>query len=74
MDSITWMSYYLNECQTLSNTSQMTIFLSGRQRTGALCVQHSPTAAQRSRLMQHLSENVIFVFPVLPGSAKAQVT
>jgi len=21
----------------------MTIFLSGRQRTGALCVQHSPT-------------------------------
>ena len=53
----------------------MTIFLSGRQRTGALCVQHSPTAAaQRSRLMQHLSENVIFVFPVLPGSAEAQVT
>jgi len=23
----------------------MTIFLTGRQRTGALCVQHSPTAA-----------------------------
>jgi len=33
---------------TLSNTSKMTIFLSGRQRTGALCVQHSPTAAALS--------------------------
>jgi len=29
---------------------------------------------QRCRLIQHLSEkNVIFVFPVLPGSAEAQV-
>ena len=26
----------------------MTTFLSGRQRTGALCVQHSPTAAALS--------------------------
>jgi len=28
-----------------SNTSLITIFLSGRQHTGAWCVQHSPTAA-----------------------------
>jgi len=32
----------------MSNTAHMTIFLSGRQRTGALCVQHSPTAAALS--------------------------
>ena len=49
MDSINEISYYLNKCQTLSNTSQMTIF-SGRQRTGAhaLCMQHRPTAAALS--------------------------
>ena len=47
MDSINGISYYLNKCKTLSNTSQMTFFLSGRQRIGAhaLCVQQSPTAA-----------------------------
>jgi len=47
MDSINRISYYLNKCQTLLTTSQMTFFLSGRQRIGAhaLCMQHSPTAA-----------------------------
>jgi len=46
MDSINGISYYLNKCKTLSNTSQMTFFLSGRQRIGAhaLCMQHGPTA------------------------------
>ena len=50
MDHINGISYYLNKCQTLSNTSQMTFFLSGRQRIGAhaLCVQHSATAAALS--------------------------
>jgi len=50
MDSINGLSYYLNKCQTLSNTSQMTFFLSGRQRIGAhaLCVQHNRTAAALS--------------------------
>ena len=40
------MGYLLNKCQTLSNTSEVTFFLSGRQRVGAhvLCVQQSPTA------------------------------
>jgi len=40
MDSINGISYYLNKCYTLSNTSQMTFF-SGRQRIGAhaLCMQ-----------------------------------
>jgi len=47
MNSINGISYYLNKCQMLSNTSQMTFFLSGRQRISAhaLCMQHSPTAA-----------------------------
>jgi len=47
MDSINGISYCLNKCQTLSNTSHMTFFPSGRQRIGAnaLCVQHSPSAA-----------------------------
>jgi len=35
MDSINGISYYLNKCQTLSNTSQMAFFLSGRQCIGA---------------------------------------
>ena len=50
MDSLSGISYYLNKCWTRSNTSQMTFFLSGRQRIGAhaLCVQHSPTAAALS--------------------------
>jgi len=38
------------------------------------CACNTVQRLQRSRLMQHLSENVIFVFPVLPGSAEAQVT
>jgi len=50
----------------------MTIFLLGRQRTGALCMQHSATAAVLSTI-QRLSENVIFVFSSLPSSAEAQV-
>ena len=38
------------------------------------CACNTVQLRQRSRLMQHLSENVIFVFLVLPGSAEAQVT
>ena len=34
-DSINGTCYYLNKCQTLLNTSQMTFSLSGRQRIGA---------------------------------------
>jgi len=30
MDSINGISYYLNKCLTLSNTSQMTFFISGK--------------------------------------------
>jgi len=57
VDSINGISYYLNKCLTLSNTSQMTIFFR-RQHTRALFVQHSPTAAV------HLSEKYDFrVFP-----------
>jgi len=51
MDSINGISYYLNKCQTLSNTSHMTFLLSGRQCIGAhaLRVQHSQLL-RRSRL------------------------
>jgi len=62
MDCIYGISYHLNKCQTLSNTSQMTFFfLSGRQCTGAhaLCVQLSPTAAvlSTSFLMNYAPNN-----------------
>ena len=57
MDSINGISYYLNKRQTLSNTSQMTFFLSGRQHIGAhaLCMQHSstPAALSTSFLLNH---------------------
>jgi len=39
MDSINGISYYLSKCQTLLNTSQMTFFLSGRQRIGTCIVR-----------------------------------
>jgi len=50
MDNINGIPYYLKKCQTLSNTSQMILFLSGRQRIGAhvLCMQDNPTAAALS--------------------------
>jgi len=58
MDSINGISYYLNKCQTLSNTSQMTFF-SFRKTAHcayALSVQHSPTAAafSTSFLLNHV--------------------
>jgi len=51
----------------------MTIFLSGRQLIGALCMQHSPTAATLSTNNSVCAKNVIVVF-VLPGSAEVQVS
>jgi len=57
----------------LSDTSQMTIFLSGRQRTGVLCVQHSPTTAALSTITAFEWKMRFSCFPVLPGSAEAQV-
>jgi len=47
MDSINGVSYYLKKCRCYE-TAQMTILLSGRQRTGARCMQHSLTAAALS--------------------------
>jgi len=38
------------------------------------CACNTVQLLQRSRLIQHLSQNMIFVFPVLPGIAEAQVT
>jgi len=56
--------------QTVAHLSNCwALVLSERQRPGALCVQHSPTAA--SRLIQHLSENVIFVFPRFARSCRS---
>jgi len=61
MDFFNAKSHYLNKCQTLSNSSQMTFFLSGRHRIGAyaLFVQHSPTVAALSTsfLLNHVSNS-----------------
>jgi len=38
MDSINGISYYLNKCQTLSNTSQMTIFFFQEDSAQVHCV------------------------------------
>jgi len=51
----------------------MKIFLSGRHRTGALCVQHSPTAATLSTNTAFEWKMWFSCFPVFPGSAEAQV-
>jgi len=60
INRIWWISYYLNKCWTLSDTSQMTIFLSERQ----LCACNTVQLLQRSRLIQRLSEKCDFrVFP-----------
>jgi len=59
---------------TLSNASQMTIFLSRRQRTGVLCcVQHSPTAAALSTNTAFKWKMWFSCFPILPGSAEGHV-
>jgi len=50
MDSINGISYYLSKCQTLSNTSQITFFLSGRQRIGALHMHCACNTVQLLRL------------------------
>jgi len=45
MDSINGMSYYLNKMlDAMKHITDYNFFLSERQHTGALCVQHSPTA------------------------------
>jgi len=59
MNSINGISYYVNKCYTLSDTLQMTIFLSGRQH----CACNTVQLLQRFRLIQHLVENVI-VYPM----------
>ena len=38
MDSINGISYYLNKCSTLSNTSQMTIFFLQEESAQVHCV------------------------------------
>jgi len=52
VDSISGISYYLNKCQTLSNTSHMTFFSFRKTAHGigahALCMQHSRTAVALS--------------------------
>jgi len=59
MDSINMISYHLNK----SNTSQMTIFFFQEDSALVHCAYSTVQLLQRSRLIQHLSENVIFVFP-----------
>jgi len=55
---------YLTNVDTIKHiTDDNFSFRNSLQHTGALCVQHSPPAAALSTNIQHLSENVIFVFP-----------
>jgi len=51
----------------------MTIFLSGKERSGVLCVQHSPTAAVLSTNAAFEWKMWFSCFPFLPGSAEAHV-
>jgi len=61
IDSINGISYYLNECQTLSNTSEMTFFSVRKTVHWCACigVQHSPTAVavSTSFLLNHASNS-----------------
>ena len=52
-------------------TPQMTIFLSERQRT-VHCACNTVQLLQRSRLIQHFSENRLSCFLVLPGGVEAK--
>ena len=61
MDSINGICYYLNKINVDAIKHSTDDNFSFRKT--AMCVQHSPTAAARSRLIHHLSKNVIFVFP-----------
>ena len=56
-----------------SNTWQMTIFLSRRQCTGALSLQHSLTAVAVLTNITFESKMRFLCFHVMPGSAEAQV-
>jgi len=64
MDSINGISYYLNKCQMLSDTSQMTIF--SFRKIAHMCI----VCVTQS----NCEWNMWFsCFSVLPGSAEAQV-
>ena len=65
MDSINEISCYLNKCYTLSNTSQMTTF--SFRKTAHRCI----VCVAQSNWVKMLWFSR---FPVLPGSAEAQVT
>jgi len=58
---------------TIKHITGDNFFLSGRQRTGALCVQHSPTAAVLSTNTAFERKCDFCVSPFLPGIAEAQV-
>jgi len=68
-DSINGISYYLNKCRRYQTHHRW----QGRQHTGALCIQHRPTAAALSTITEFEWKMWFSCFPVLPGSAEAQV-
>ena len=61
MDSINGLPYYLNKCQTLSITSQMTLFFKEKKRIGAhtLCLQHIPTATHSTSFLLNHARTVL---------------
>jgi len=57
MDSINWISYYLNKCQTLSNTLQMTFFFQEDSALVHTCIvrarQSTAAALSTSFILNH---------------------
>jgi len=64
MDSSNGISILLSQqmLDAIKHIADDSLFLSGRQHRGALCIQHSPTAWKMR----------FSCFPVLPGSAHTQ--
>jgi len=72
MDSINEILLSQQMLDAIKHIIDNIFFLSGRQRTGVLCVQHSPTATALSTTAFEWKMQFL-CFPILLGSAEAQV-
>jgi len=68
MVGINGISYYLNKCYTLSNTSQMTIF-SERELTFTFAICYRPSVCRLSSVVCRLSVCLSYVTFVRPTQA-----
>jgi len=67
------ISCYLNECRRYQTHHRWQFFFQEDKHTGVLCVQHSPTTAALSINTAFKWKMWFSCFPVLPGSAEADV-